>query len=118
MTKSLSLVALVGLLAGLGCGASVCERSTSLGTTAKAKATNCPQFASTFGNSGSKVVCEEKLKVCTSAETSKATAFLDCIDKLPNCVVGQEQAFIDASTACVRSTDGISDACRNALGGT
>ncbi len=115
MKKMISLFAVVTMTA-VGCGGSICDRAAGFNNTVKTKVSACPTLSGIVSTSTfDKAKCETGAKSCTSDDNATINKFFDCIDKVPNCVAGQEAAFASASQACSASITSVSAACQTAL---
>lgn len=114
MKKQIALVAAAVFALGAGCGASVCDRAKSLPDTMNAKLTACTNvtFSSKLND------CDAKMKNCNGDDQAKMQKWFDCLEALPACTAGQEDAWTQSTIDCAtKNLAGISQACQDGITG-
>lgn len=100
-------------LAISGCAQHVCDHQEKTIAELKKKASGCnavfeisgwPACTAVLSNGG-----------CSAAELGMIDKHFDCMDKVGQCVAGQEKQWYDTVTACSSNIDNVSAACRQAL---
>ena len=114
-----SMIGFALMLGIAACGGSnatnLCERAGTVSKDLKAKASVCTSLSAAFATSFDKARCDSNLKSCTSADTTAVNAAYDCLEKVPDCVVGKEGDFTTATGACFSSNSTLSSGCKTAL---
>ena len=99
-----------------GCSGDVCSRTESLVESLNKKNVACNK---TYEVGLSGATCREKLAACDAEDQAKIHKWYDCIEALPDCVVGQEEAFKDKFLACATThLQGVSETCFNSIAGS
>jgi hypothetical protein len=87
----------------IGCG-SLCDRFDGVGKSLDDKRKACNfSVGQTYSSKYVKLRCENATKTggpCTADDQRKLGLQLDCLDRVPTCELGKEQAFTDAITKC------------------
>ena len=95
-----------------GCGGDVCSRTSQLQKDLNAKAASCQSM--TF--EGQVADCSTKLKSCSADDQAQLGKWFNCMEELPNCVAGQEDAWLNQFRNCaISNLGGTSSACQQAF---
>jgi hypothetical protein len=102
------IVSVVALVTMLSSCANLCDRLASPAS----KQGSCTNGSITPAN---KTSCDANASRCTADELKALTAYLDCYDAMPTCVVGKESDYASSLLACAAKSSSISAACNAAL---
>ncbi len=104
------IIPLVLAAAAAGCG-NVCDRADAAANSVRQKAAAC-KVTLTFT---SRATCDRGIDSCSDADVQTLNSIYDCQERLPTCVVGQEQAWVTQLNACAAAATSLSTACANAF---
>jgi hypothetical protein len=98
------LVAVSSLVFGTGCGGNACEDIADALDGLEKKAKDCPSLSAALAGAkvtdAQKAECKEEYKKCSSSEKDSLNDAVDCIEDLPNCKSGEENAWAQKLQAC------------------
>lgn len=98
---------------------SYCSSAANLGQTLAQKLGTCDAGVSiNIGTCKNTTACQNAYGACSSADQSKLNNELNCFENVPNCVPGQEGAWLQSlgsATACYLDAGAISAGCAEAF---
>lgn len=66
---------------------------------------------------GTKAVCADKLKPCTTSEQDTLAKIVTCLENLEVCSAASKQKFLDRQGACYASVSSLSTTCKDSVFG-
>ncbi|MBS1152126.1 MAG: hypothetical protein H6Q89_3824 [Myxococcaceae bacterium] len=112
----LSAVAVATMVGCSGGGVpAACDKSEAIDLNAKAGDCTGLDLSKPYGT---RAVCAEKLKACTTAETDTLATIVTCLENLPTCSAAARATFFNRQAACYASVSGLSMGCKVAVFGT
>lgn len=90
----------VGVLAA-ACSTDICHKASNASGRFVAKSCN-PDGGSAIARVDI-TKCENNIANCSGVELQKISDYVDCVERIPACVAGQENAFNLAYVGCVTS---------------
>lgn len=100
------------------CSGSICDRGEAVAKSLseKGKPCNTGDGGITFREDpNAKQRCENAVKSCSGEDIAIVNRQYDCLEKVSTCQQGSEFAFVAEIIACMKESDKISAACRNAF---
>ncbi len=110
---------LVAMVSGCNCGGpgvpAACDKSDALDLTKKAGDCMGLQLGKPLGT---RSVCADKVKPCSTAEVDKLASLVTCLENLPTCSTATQGSFVNLQGACYAAVPGLSMACKISVFGT